>query len=114
MLRIIHPHPRVCLLLPDAWLEGIDQLSRGDVVAEDASGSYPTARSRSCPARCLYCVFFFLLFTLRTRSMVRLSREQIAVAGELFTAEAKRRSLAGMLIEGACRDTETIARVSEL
>lgn len=38
--------------------------------------------------------------------------EQIAVAGELFTAEAKRRSLAGMLIEGACRDTETIARVS--
>eukprot|EP00752_Nemacystus_decipiens_P008191 g7327.t1 len=36
---------------------------------------------------------------------------QIAVAGELFTAEAKRRSLAGMLIEGACRDTETIARL---
>ena len=37
--------------------------------------------------------------------------EQIAVAGELFSAEAKRRSLAGMLIEGSCRDTETIARV---
>ncbi|CAM9575431.1 unnamed protein product [Ectocarpus sp. 4 AP-2014] len=35
----------------------------------------------------------------------------IAVAGELFSAEAKRRSLAGMLIEGACRDTETIARL---
>lgn len=37
---------------------------------------------------------------------------KIAVAGELFSAEAKRRSLAGMLIEGSCRDTETIARVS--
>ncbi|CAN0277130.1 unnamed protein product, partial [Laminaria digitata] len=35
----------------------------------------------------------------------------IAVAGELFSAEAKRRSLAGMLIEGSCRDTETIARL---
>ncbi|CAM9758704.1 unnamed protein product [Pylaiella littoralis] len=36
---------------------------------------------------------------------------KIAVAGEMFSAEAKRRSLAGMLIEGACRDTETIARL---
>lgn len=39
---------------------------------------------------------------------------QLAVAGELFSAEAKRRSLAGMLIEGSCRDTETIARVSRV
>lgn len=36
---------------------------------------------------------------------------KVSVAGELFSAEAKRRSLAGMLIEGSCRDTETIARV---
>lgn len=35
----------------------------------------------------------------------------ISVAGELFSAEAKRRCLTGMLIEGSCRDTETIARV---
>lgn len=42
---------------------------------------------------------------------VRWRAFQISVAGELFSAEAKRRSLAGMLIEGSCRDTETIARV---
>ncbi|CAM9115245.1 unnamed protein product, partial [Choristocarpus tenellus] len=28
----------------------------------------------------------------------------------LFSAEAKRRSLGGMLIEGSCRDTGTIAQ----
>jgi regulator of RNase E activity RraA len=38
----------------------------------------------------------------------------MAVAGELFTAEARRRGLAGILIEGACRDTPTIAKVSAL
>ncbi|CAM9192254.1 unnamed protein product [Discosporangium mesarthrocarpum] len=36
---------------------------------------------------------------------------KVSVAGELFSAEAKRRSLAGMLIEGSCRDTETIAKL---
>ncbi|CAM9613978.1 unnamed protein product [Ascophyllum nodosum] len=36
---------------------------------------------------------------------------KVSVSGELFSAEATRRSLAGMLIEGSCRDTETIARL---
>ena len=31
-----------------------------------------------------------------------------ALAGELFTTEAQRRGLAGIVIDGACRDSETI------
>ena len=36
---------------------------------------------------------------------------RVAVAGELFSLEASRRGLAGIVIDGACRDT---ARVREL
>ena len=39
-------------------------------------------------------------------------KHEIAVAGELFTAEARRRQLAGMVIDGACRDTPTIKRLN--
>ena len=38
--------------------------------------------------------------------------EDLAVAGELFATEAVRRGLAGMIIDGLCRDTETLARLS--
>jgi len=34
-----------------------------------------------------------------------------AVAGELFTSEAKRKNLAGIVIDGACRDTRHIRRL---
>ncbi|KAG5176803.1 ribonuclease E inhibitor RraA/Dimethylmenaquinone methyltransferase [Tribonema minus] len=36
---------------------------------------------------------------------------RVAVAGELFTAEARRRQLAGIIIDGACRDTPTVCRL---
>ncbi len=38
--------------------------------------------------------------------------EDLAVAGELFGTEAVRRGLSGMVIDGLCRDTETLARLS--
>ena len=38
--------------------------------------------------------------------------EDLAVAGELFGTEAVRRGLSGMVIDGLCRDTDTLARLS--
>ena len=38
--------------------------------------------------------------------------EDLAVAGELFGSEAVRRGLSGMVIDGLCRDTDTLARLS--
>jgi regulator of RNase E activity RraA len=38
--------------------------------------------------------------------------EDLAVAGELFGTEAVRRGLSGMIIDGLCRDTDTLARLS--
>ena len=35
-----------------------------------------------------------------------------AVAGELFAAEATRRQMAGIVIDGLCRDTATLARLA--
>ena len=35
-----------------------------------------------------------------------------AVAGEIFATEAARRNLGGIVIDGACRDVESIARIS--
>lgn len=35
-----------------------------------------------------------------------------ALAGEIFTTEAQRRGLAGIVIDGACRDSETIKSMS--
>ncbi|MFC2166374.1 RraA family protein [Acidobacteriota bacterium] len=37
--------------------------------------------------------------------------ENIAFAGELFTYEAKRKGLAGIVIDGACRDTKNIRKL---
>ena len=34
-----------------------------------------------------------------------------AVAGELFPSEALRKGLAGIIVDGACRDTETVRRL---
>ena len=37
--------------------------------------------------------------------------DKIACAGEMFAAEAKRKKLAGMVIDGGCRDVEQIRRI---
>jgi 4-hydroxy-4-methyl-2-oxoglutarate aldolase len=37
--------------------------------------------------------------------------EKVALAGELFSAEARRKGLAGMIIDGGCRDTQKIRKM---
>src|SRR5918993_618213 len=43
--------------------------------------------------------------------LVVVGNEQHAVAGELFATEALRRGVAGIVIEGRCRDSRTLARL---
>ena len=43
--------------------------------------------------------------------LVALGNPQRAVAGELFASEAQRRGLTGIVIDGLCRDTATLARM---
>ncbi|MGD9345943.1 MAG: RraA family protein [Candidatus Aminicenantes bacterium] len=40
--------------------------------------------------------------------VIESSARQVALAGELFTTEAKRKNLAGIVIDGGCRDTKQI------
>jgi RraA family protein len=44
--------------------------------------------------------------------VVAAGRSQHAVAGELFAAEAVRRGMAGIVIDGFCRDTATLKRMT--
>ena len=41
--------------------------------------------------------------------LVILGQQEHAVAGELFATEARRRGVAGMVIDGRCRDSRTLA-----
>jgi 4-hydroxy-4-methyl-2-oxoglutarate aldolase len=43
--------------------------------------------------------------------LVVIGNEQHAVAGELFATEALRRGVAGIVIDGRCRDSRTLARL---
>lgn len=43
--------------------------------------------------------------------LVVVGHEQHAVAGELFATEALRRGVAGIVIDGRCRDSRTLARL---
>jgi 4-hydroxy-4-methyl-2-oxoglutarate aldolase len=44
--------------------------------------------------------------------LVVIGNEQHAVAGELFATEALRRGVAGIVIDGRCRDSRTLARLN--
>jgi regulator of RNase E activity RraA len=44
--------------------------------------------------------------------LVVVGHEQHAVAGELFATEALRRGVAGIVIDGRCRDSRTLARLN--
>lgn len=43
--------------------------------------------------------------------VVAVGSDEHAVAGELFATEARRRRLAGIVIDGRCRDSRTLARL---
>src|SRR5918995_5026420 len=43
--------------------------------------------------------------------LVVVGHDQHAVAGELFATEALRRGVAGIVIDGRCRDSRTLARL---
>ena len=43
--------------------------------------------------------------------VVAVGSDEHAVAGELFATEARRRGLAGIVIDGRCRDSRTLARL---
>ena len=44
--------------------------------------------------------------------VVDTDREKVAVAGELFTYEARRKGLAGLVIDGGCRDVKHIRQTN--